>query len=81
MWDNLGDMRPSPSSSLRRGNATVPSVAEQLTPGQRLVEAVCSRDPEAAAVAMRDHLFSVIDALRKLAGLGPSPLLPSTAWG
>ena len=32
-------------------------------------------------MAMRDHLFSVIDALRQLAEFGPSPLLPSTAWG
>jgi DNA-binding GntR family transcriptional regulator len=46
-----------------------------------IIEAVCSRDPEAAEVAMRDHLFSVIDALRQLAELGPSPLMPSTAWG
>jgi DNA-binding GntR family transcriptional regulator len=45
-----------------------------------IIDAVCSRDPEAAEAAMRDHLFSVIDALRELAELGPSPLLPSTAW-
>ena len=53
--------------------------------GQRehvaIIDAVCSRDPEAAEAAMRDHLFSVIDALRELAELGPSPLLPSAAWG
>jgi DNA-binding GntR family transcriptional regulator len=46
-----------------------------------LIEAVCSRDPDAAEAAMRDHLFSVIDALGQLAEFGPSPLMPSTAWG
>jgi DNA-binding GntR family transcriptional regulator len=56
---------------------TAQSRAEHLA----IIEAVCSRDPEAAEVAMRDHLFSVIDALRQLAELGPSPLMPSTAWG
>jgi DNA-binding GntR family transcriptional regulator len=44
-----------------------------------IIEAVCSRDPDAAEAAMRDHLWSVIDALRQLAKLGPSPLMPSTA--
>lgn len=46
-----------------------------------IIEAVGSRDPEAAEAAMRQHLLNVIDALRQLAELGPSPLLPSTAWG
>lgn len=55
--------------------------AQSLKEHLAIIEAVCSRDPEAAEAAMRDHLFSVIDALRQLAELGPSPLLPSTAWG
>jgi DNA-binding GntR family transcriptional regulator len=46
-----------------------------------IIEAVRSRDPGAAEAAMRDHMSSVIDALRQLAELGPSPLLPSTGWG
>jgi DNA-binding GntR family transcriptional regulator len=55
--------------------------AQSLKEHLAIIDAVCSRDPEAAEAAMRDHLFSVIDALRQLAQLGPSPLLPSTAWG
>jgi DNA-binding GntR family transcriptional regulator len=53
--------------------------AQGLREHLAIIEAVCSRDPEAAEATMRDHLFSVIDALRQLAELGPSPLLPSTA--
>lgn len=52
--------------------------AQSLKEHLAIVEAVCSRDPDAAEAAMRDHLFSVIDALRQLADLGPSPLMPST---
>ncbi|HEX5996225.1 MAG TPA: GntR family transcriptional regulator [Jiangellales bacterium] len=55
--------------------------AQGLKEHLAIIEAVCARDPAAAEAAMRDHLFSVIDALRKLAELGPSPLLLSTAWG
>jgi len=55
--------------------------AQSLKEHLAIVQAVCSRDPEAAEAAMRNHLFSVIDALRQLAELGPSPLMPSTAWG
>lgn len=54
--------------------------AQGLKEHLAIIDAVCSRDPEAAETAMRDHLFSVIEALRQLAELGPSPLLPSTAW-
>lgn len=54
--------------------------AQGLKEHLAIIDAVCSHDPEAAEAAMRDHLFSVIDALRQLAQLGPSPLLPSTAW-
>jgi DNA-binding GntR family transcriptional regulator len=55
--------------------------AQSLKEHLAIIEAVCSRDPDAAEAATRDHLFSVIDALRQLAELGPSPLMPSTAWG
>lgn len=55
--------------------------ARSLKEHLAIVEAVCSRDAGAAEVAMRDHLFSVIGALRQLAEFGPSPLLPSTAYG
>jgi DNA-binding GntR family transcriptional regulator len=54
--------------------------AQSLREHLAIIDAVCSRAPEAAEAAMREHLFSVIDALRELAELGPSPLLPSTAW-
>lgn len=55
--------------------------AQSLKEHLAIIEAVCSRDPEAAELTMRDHLFNIIEALRQLAALGPSPLLPSTAWG
>jgi len=55
--------------------------AQGLKEHLAIIEAVCARDPAAAEAAMRDHLFSIIDALRQLAELGPSPLLLSTAWG
>lgn len=55
--------------------------AQGLKEHLAIVEAVCSRDPELAEKAMREHLFSVIEALRRLAELGPSPLMPPTAWG
>lgn len=55
--------------------------AEGLNEHLTIIEAVCSRDPERAEKAMREHLFSVVEALRRLAELGPSPLLPPTAWG
>jgi DNA-binding GntR family transcriptional regulator len=54
--------------------------AQGLREQLAIIDAVCSREPEAAEAAMRDHLFGVIAALRALAELGPSPLLPSTAW-
>jgi DNA-binding GntR family transcriptional regulator len=55
--------------------------AQGLKEHLAIIEAVCSRDADAAEQAMREHLFSVIDALRRLADLGPSPLMPLTAWG
>jgi DNA-binding GntR family transcriptional regulator len=54
--------------------------AQGLREHLAIIEAVCSRDPERAEKAMREHLFSVADALRRLAELGPSPLMPPAAW-
>jgi DNA-binding GntR family transcriptional regulator len=54
--------------------------AQGLREHLAIIEAVCSRDPERAEKAMREHLFSVVAALRRLADLGPSPLMPPTAW-
>jgi DNA-binding GntR family transcriptional regulator len=54
--------------------------AQDLREHLAIVDAVCSRAPEAAERAMREHLFKVIEALRQLAELGPSPLMPPTAW-
>ncbi|HEY7223925.1 MAG TPA: GntR family transcriptional regulator [Micromonosporaceae bacterium] len=56
-------------------------LAQGLKEHLAIIEAVCSRDAEAAEVAMREHLFGVIDALRQLAELGPSPLMATPAWG
>jgi DNA-binding GntR family transcriptional regulator len=50
--------------SLVPGRPTV-SLPEHLA----IIEAVCSRDPEAAERAMRAHLTSVLDALNAFAGL------------
>lgn len=55
--------------------------AQGLKEHLAIIEAVCSRDPELAEQAMREHLFSVVEALRRLAELGPSPLMPPPAWG
>ncbi|MGO3153317.1 MAG: GntR family transcriptional regulator [Galactobacter sp.] len=38
--------------------------AESLPQHLAIIEGVCSRDPEAAAVAMREHLTSVMGAIR-----------------
>jgi DNA-binding GntR family transcriptional regulator len=54
--------------------------AQGLKEHLAIIGAVCSGDPDAAEKAMREHLFSVIEALRKLAELGPSPLMPPAAW-
>jgi DNA-binding GntR family transcriptional regulator len=54
--------------------------AQGLKEHLAIINAVCSGDPDAAEKAMRDHLFSVIEALRQLAELGPSPLMPPTPW-
>jgi DNA-binding GntR family transcriptional regulator len=45
-----------------------------------IIEAVCSGDQDSAEKAMREHLFSVAEALRRLAELGPSPLMPPAGW-
>jgi len=55
--------------------------AQGLEEHLAIIEAVCARDPERAERAMREHLFSVVEALRRLAEMGPSPLMPPTAWG
>jgi DNA-binding GntR family transcriptional regulator len=55
-------------------------LAEGLQEHLAIIEAVCSGDPEVAEKAMREHLFNVVEALRRLAELGPSPLMPPAAW-
>ncbi len=54
--------------------------AQGLKEHVAVIEAVCSGDPDTAEQAMREHLFSVIGALRQLAELGPSLLIPPTSW-
>ncbi|MBX6355559.1 MAG: GntR family transcriptional regulator [Micromonosporaceae bacterium] len=54
--------------------------AQGLKEHLAIINAVCSGDPDAAEKTMREHLFSVIEALRRLAELGPSPLMPPTPW-
>ncbi len=54
--------------------------AQGLKEHLAIIEAVCSGDPESAEKAMRLHLYSVIEALRRLAELGPSPLMPAASW-
>jgi DNA-binding GntR family transcriptional regulator len=54
--------------------------AQGLKEHLAIIEAVCSGDPESAEKAMREHLYSVIGALRRLAELGPSPLMPTASW-
>jgi DNA-binding GntR family transcriptional regulator len=55
--------------------------AQSLQEHLAVIEAVRARDPERAEKAMRDHLFGLVAALRRLAALGPSPLMPPVAWG
>ena len=38
--------------------------ATSLPQHQRIISAICARDPEAAETAMRDHIASVIEAMR-----------------
>jgi DNA-binding GntR family transcriptional regulator len=40
---------------------------------ERIIAAIADRDPKAAEVAMRDHIASVIDALRSIDALGGRP--------
>jgi DNA-binding GntR family transcriptional regulator len=56
-------------------------LAQSLQEHLAVIEAVCSRDPGLAEKTMREHLFSLVDALRGLAELGPSPMMPPMAWG
>jgi len=44
--------------------------ATSLPQHERIIEAVRSRDPAAAEAAVREHIASVIDALREVARLG-----------
>jgi DNA-binding GntR family transcriptional regulator len=54
--------------------------AQGLKEHLAIIDAVCARDPDRAEKAMREHLYSVIEALGRLAEMGPSPLMPSAAW-
>jgi DNA-binding GntR family transcriptional regulator len=56
-------------------------LAQGLKEHVAIIEAVCSGDPELAEKAVREHFFGVVEALRRLAELGPSPLMPPAAWG
>ena len=51
--------------------------AQGLREHVAIIDAVCSRDSDDAERAMREHLFSVAEALRRLAEFGPSPLIPT----
>jgi DNA-binding GntR family transcriptional regulator len=53
--------------------------AQGLEEHLAIIEAVCARDPERAEKAVREHLFGVVQGLRRLAEQGPSPLLPPAA--
>ena len=55
-------------------------LAQGLKEHLAIIEAVCSGDQHLAEKAMREHLFSVVEALRRLAELGPSPLMPPAGW-
>ena len=44
--------------------------AASLPQHERIIEAIRARDPKAAEAAMRDHIASVIEALRSLEGIG-----------
>jgi DNA-binding GntR family transcriptional regulator len=44
--------------------------AVSLPQHERIIEAIRARDPGAAEAAMREHIASVIDALRELAQIG-----------
>jgi len=46
--------------------------ATSLPQHERIIEAIRARDPEGAETAMREHIASVIDALRSLAEIGLS---------
>jgi DNA-binding GntR family transcriptional regulator len=46
--------------------------ATSLPQHERIVEAIRARDPKAAEAAMRDHIASVIEALRSLEAVGLS---------
>lgn len=44
--------------------------AASLPQHERIIEAIRARDPEGAETAMREHIASVIDAMRSLAEIG-----------
>jgi len=50
-------------------------LAQDLKEHLAIIDAVCSKEPDRAERAMREHLFSVVEAHRRLAQFGPSPLL------
>jgi DNA-binding GntR family transcriptional regulator len=50
--------------------------AEGLAEHLAIIEAVCSGDAGSAERAMREHLYSVMTALRRLSDLGPAVMLP-----
>ncbi len=55
-------------------------LAQGLNEHLAIIEAVCSGDPELAEKATREHLFSVVEALRQLAELGATPLMAPAGW-
>jgi DNA-binding GntR family transcriptional regulator len=55
-------------------------LAQGLKEHLAIIDAVCSGDQDLAESAMREHLFSLVDGLRRLAELGPSPVMPPAGW-
>lgn len=54
--------------------------AQGLREHLAIIDAVTSGDPDVAERTMREHLLSVIGALRQLAELGASPIAAAAAW-
>jgi len=54
--------------------------AQGLTEHLAIIDAVASGDPGVAERMMREHLLSVIGALRQLADLGAAPIAAAAAW-
>jgi DNA-binding GntR family transcriptional regulator len=55
-------------------------LAQGLTEHLAIIDAVCSGDQDLAEKAMREHMFSVVEALHQLAELDPAPLMPPAGW-